>query len=227
MPNSIKENKKNTRKTWKQDPETVKKNILKIATKEISKNGFAGSRINIIAQKCDTSKRMIYYYFKNKEGLYKAVLEETYDSIRKAEEKMHLDNLEPIEALEKLVEFTVKHHASNPDFIKLIMIENSHDCKYLKQSSIIKEVNAPAIKRVEEIYNKGLKKGFFREGITALEIHWHISALSFFNISNRPSFTTAFGDILTSKENNSLFEKHIQQMVLRFVLKEEMFGKIS
>ncbi|WP_320035062.1 hypothetical protein [Halarcobacter sp.] len=163
---------------------------------------------------------MIYYYFENKEGLYKAVLESTYNSIRKAEESIKLDELEPIEALKKLALFTIKHHAKNPDFIRIIMNENIHDCKYLKLSSIIKEVNAPAIKRLEEIYKKGVEKDLFRKGISPLEIHWHISAISFFNISNRPSFTTAFGDVLTSKENIENFENHMVEMILRFVLKK-------
>lgn len=204
------------RKTWKQNPESVKENILKIAREEIVLNGLGGSSINIIAQRSDTSKRMIYYYFKDKQGLYQAVLESTYESIRNSEKALQTDNLEPIKALKELVLFTIKHHMANPEFIRLIMIENMHNSSYMKELSTIKELNAPAIKRVEDIYQKGLKSSDFREGLTPLEIHWQISALSFFNVSNNSSFTTAFGEM--SKEKH---EKNIVDTVLRFVLKEE------
>ena len=51
-------------------------NILEVATREFSDKGLAGARIDEIAAATRTSKRMIYYYFGSKEGLYVAVLEE-------------------------------------------------------------------------------------------------------------------------------------------------------
>jgi AcrR family transcriptional regulator len=61
--------------TWKKDPAAVKENILTIATEEFAARGLSGANINEIAQKTATSKRMIYYYFGDKEGLYQHVLE--------------------------------------------------------------------------------------------------------------------------------------------------------
>lgn len=45
------------------NPEEVKRNILEIASEEFAENGFAGARVNVIAERTETSKRMIYYYF--------------------------------------------------------------------------------------------------------------------------------------------------------------------
>lgn len=212
--------KTNKRQTWKQDPKMVKDNILKVATKEMSTHGLSGSRINVIAEQCDTSKRMIYYYFKDKEGLYKAVLEATYRSIRNAENSLNIENLHPKEALEELIDFTIIHHSNNPDFIRLIMIENIHNSKYLKLSSIIQELNSPAIKRIEDIYKKGVKENVFKNGLDPLEIHWYISALSFFNVSNKSSFNTAFGTKLSSIEKQKELALHIKQMIINFVIKD-------
>lgn len=213
--------KANPRQGWKQNPESVKADILRVATKEISDYGLSGSRINVIAAKCKTSKRMIYYYFGDKEGLYRAVLEATYRSIREGEKDLYLDHLPPIEAMESLVEFTFRHHRRHPDFIRIIMIENIHQGEYLKHSDTIKEVNAPAINRVEVIYRRGLEAGYFREGISPLELHWFISALSFFNVSNRASFSLVFGDSLNSEESQELLTTHVKEMILRFILKPE------
>ena len=166
-----------------------------------------------------TSKRMIYYYFGDKEGLYRAVLEATYHSIRDGEKDLDLDHLPPIKALETLVDFTFKHHRDHPDFIRIIMIENIHHGRYLKHSNAIKEINAPAINRVEVIYRRGLEAGYFREGVSPLELHWFISALSFFNVSNRASFGMVFGNSLNSEQGQERLSKHIKEMILRFILK--------
>ena len=57
------------------DPEGTRRNIIEVATKEFADKGFSGARVDEIAARTKTSKRMIYYYFGGKEGLYIAVLE--------------------------------------------------------------------------------------------------------------------------------------------------------
>ncbi|MCE2933902.1 MAG: TetR/AcrR family transcriptional regulator, partial [Hyphomicrobiales bacterium] len=68
--------------SWTQDPEGVKRNILEAAREAFVEHGFAGARVDDIAARTATSKRMIYYYFGDKRGLYVAVLEEAYSGIR-------------------------------------------------------------------------------------------------------------------------------------------------
>jgi AcrR family transcriptional regulator len=58
--------------------------ILEVATREFAEKGLAGARIDEIAEAMRTSKRMIYYYFGSKEGLYIAVLEEAYRRMRRS-----------------------------------------------------------------------------------------------------------------------------------------------
>lgn len=212
---------KSPRTGWKQDPASVKADILQVATAEIATHGLSGSRVNVIAEKSKTSKRMIYYYFGDKEGLYQAVLEAAYRSIRDGEMHLKLDNLPPIEALEKLVDFTFRHHHRNPDFIRIIMNENIQHGKYLKHSAAIKQVNATAVRRIESIYQRGLSAGYFRQGINPLELHWFISAFSFFNVSNQATFSYLFWDSLDNPDSQERLVQHCKQMVLRFVLKPE------
>ena len=59
-----------TRRGRKNDPESVQADILAVATREFSEKGLSGARIDEIAEKTRASKRMIYYYFKDKETLY-------------------------------------------------------------------------------------------------------------------------------------------------------------
>jgi len=206
-----------SRQRWKQDPEGVRADILAIALEEFSRNGLSGARMDEIAAKTRTSKRMIYYYFGDKEGLYRLVLEEAYRKVRTGEEGLMLDHLAPGEALRQLAEFTFDHHSRNPDFIRLVMIENIHHGEYLKHSEVIRNLNEAAISRVETIYRKGVADGTFREGLSPLAIHWQISALSFFNVSNRMSFSLLFGDELFTKGGQKILREQVAEAVLRFV----------
>ena len=126
------------RSGWKQDPAGVRKNIIAVAMTEFAANGLSGARIDEIAAKTHTSKRMIYYYFGDKEGLYGRVLEEAYRQVRTGEQELELDHLPPVEALKRLAEFTFDHHSRHPDFIRIVMIENIHHGAYLEQSELIR-----------------------------------------------------------------------------------------
>ena len=95
------------------DPERTMADIIEVATREFAEKGLAGARIDVIAEAMRTSKRMIYYYFGSKEGLYIAVLEEAYRRIRAIEADLHLEDLTPEDALRKLVGFTVDYQRAN------------------------------------------------------------------------------------------------------------------
>lgn len=202
---------------WKQDPEGVRANIVAVAMAEFARNGLSGARIDEIAAKTLTSKRMIYYYFGDKEGLYRSVLEEAYRKVRSGEQELELEHLPPDVALARLVEFTFDHHSSNPDFIRIVMIENIHHGAYLEQSDLIAALNEGAIRKLERICARGRAAGLFRPEIEPLELHWMISALSFFNVSNRPTFSRIFGPALFDPAGQKTLRGHAVEMVMRFV----------
>jgi AcrR family transcriptional regulator len=174
------------------DPERTKADILEVAAAEFGEKGLAGARIDEIAALTQTSKRMIYYYFGSKEGLYLAVLEEAYRRVRDVEAELHLQDLEPLQALRRLVAFTFDHHLQHENFIRLVMNENIARGQYLAQSQRIQELNVPAIDAIRKLYERGLRKGVFRPGLDPLDLHSSISALSFFNVSNRHTFGLIF-----------------------------------
>src|SRR6188474_1470578 len=134
------------------DPERTQANILEVAEIEFGEKGLAGARIDLIAEAMRTSKRMIYYYFGSKEGLYIAVLEEAYRRIRAIEADLHLEDLPPEDALRRIVGFTVDYQLANPDFIRLVMTENIHRGEYLAQSKAIQKLNVPAIEGLRKVY---------------------------------------------------------------------------
>ena len=95
------------------DAEASMADILRVATTEFADKGLSGARIDEIAAATRTSKRMIYYHFGSKEGLYLAVLEKSYQRIREIESQLNLEDLAPEDALRKLVGFTVDYQRAN------------------------------------------------------------------------------------------------------------------
>jgi AcrR family transcriptional regulator len=199
------------------DPERTMADILAVATREFAEKGLAGGRIDDIAQAMRTSKRMIYYYFGSKEGLYIRVLEEAYRRIRAIETDLHLDDLAPEDALRRLVGFTVDYQRANPDFIRLVMNENMHRGQYLAQSQAIQGLNVPAIEGLRRVYERGVAAGLFRSGLDPVDLHMSISALSFFNVANRHTFALIFQRDLESPASQIARRDSIIEMVVRFV----------
>ncbi len=89
------------------DPARTMRDIMMVATREFAEKGLSGARIDEIAALTQTSKRMIYYYYGSKEGLYLAVLEDAYSRARSAESGLHLDDVAPLQALKNLVSFAI------------------------------------------------------------------------------------------------------------------------
>jgi AcrR family transcriptional regulator len=180
------------------DPERTMAGIIAVATAEFAAKGLAGGRIDAIADATHTSKRMIYY-------------------IRATEAELHLADLPPVEALKALVGFTFDHHHSNQDFIRLVMSENIQRGEYLAQSKLIQELNHSAIQSIEALYKRGVKDKVFRKGLDPIDIHASISALTFFNVSNRYTFDLIFKRNGQTAKALAARRESVVDMVLRFV----------
>ncbi len=199
------------------DPERTRADIIEVATREFSEKGLAGARIDLIAEAMRTSKRMIYYYFGSKEGLYIAVLEAAYSRMRNIESELHLEDLAPEDALRKLVGFTVDYQLAHPEFIRLVMNENMHRGEYLAQSKTIQRLNVPAIEGLRKVLERGQREGVFRGGLDPLDVHMSISALSVFNVANRHTFSLIFKRNLDAAASVVARRDSIIEMVVRFV----------
>ena len=207
--------------TWKQDPEAVKADILRVATAEFADRGLSGARIDEIAAKTSVSKRMIYYYYSDKEGLYRAVLEAIYARLRANENALDLDGLDPVAALTEITKATYDSHSSLPDFIRLVMIENIHHARYMKQSDVIPALNSSIIAKLAALCEAGKAAGSFRADVDPVELHWMISAMSFYNVSNRETFSHSFGGKLHSEEGQKRLRALVVEAVLSMAVKPE------
>ena len=150
--------------------------------RQFAEKGYSGARVDEIAAKTQTSKRMIYYYFRDKEGLFTAVLEEGYRRMRALERRLDVESLDPIAAMRALVAATFDYQAANEPFVRLVMVENIHRGEHL-QKTVARGFAGGVLEMVADVYRRGVADCVFREGLTPLDIHMTISALSFFNVS--------------------------------------------
>ncbi|MGI9367071.1 MAG: TetR family transcriptional regulator [Rhizobiaceae bacterium] len=203
---------------WTQDPSAVREDILDIATQVFAEHGLAGARVDEIVRRTKTSKRMIYYYFGDKDGLYLKVLEAAYARVRAGEDALNLEELDPTDALVRLVEFTFDFHRENPHFVRLVAIENIHNAEFMARSERILKVNSPAIGKLRDICQKGIEAGQFRADLDPVELHWLISSSCVFNVSNRDTFEHLFGSQLFTKSGQDRLKALVVRSVCNSVL---------
>jgi AcrR family transcriptional regulator len=199
------------------DPEGTRRNIVEVATHEFAQKGYSGARVDAIAERTRTSKRMIYYYFGSKEGLYLAVLEEAYSSIRRAEATLDLETLPPEAALGTIVGFTFDYYNKHPEFVRLVMNENIMDGAHMARSKTISKLNVTVIDAMRRIVSRGQKAGLFRRDIDPIELHMSISALGIFNVANRATFSTIFKRDMTTPRALAKRRDEVVEIVLRHV----------
>jgi AcrR family transcriptional regulator len=199
------------------DPERTRAAILSAATQEFTANGLNGARVDAIAKRARVNKRMIYHYFGDKEGLYLAVLEATYEAIRAAELDLHLTDRDPADGMRELVQFTWAYFLAHPEFLSLLGTENLHKAAYLKRSKRIRELHSPLVGMISTLLARGEKDRVFRAGVDPVELYVTIAALGFFYLSNRHTLSTIFGRDLSAPDSIAARENHIVDVVLNYL----------
>lgn len=185
--------------------------ILASARDEFSQRGLAGARMDSIAERAGLNKRLIYYYFGSKDDLFLAVLERTYAGIREAEQQLHLDAVEPVEAIRRLVSFTW--------FITLLNSENLHRAAHLKRSERIQEMNSPLIALLDSVLERGRRDNLFRAGVDPVQLYISIASLCYFYLSNNDTLSAVFGRDLRAPKAMAQRLSHMTDLVLGYVLR--------
>lgn len=191
--------------------------ILAVATEEFAERGLSGARVDSIAERTRTSKRMIYYHFGSKEGLYEAVLERAYSEIRSVESQLALDALAPVEALQRIVELTFDYDESHPQFISLVNVENVNRGRVVARLSSIRKRYSNILQLMQTVLDRGVDSGEFRGDVDAIDVRLVVGALCFFRVSNRYTFGALFDCDLAAPSTRLRHRQMIVDAVLRFL----------
>ncbi len=206
------------------DPDRTRKDILNVATEEFASAGFSGARVDRIAERTRTSKRMIYYYFGSKEGLYLAALEKVYGELRAAEMSLDVAHESPADALRRLIELTFDYQEAHPEFVRLVNTENVNFGRYIEQSQAIRTLNVSIIDVLTSILQRGQEQGLFRSDLDPVDVHMLISAFCFFRVSNQYTFGIVFQKDLSSPELRQRHRTMISEVVLGWLAQKKPEG---
>ena len=201
------------------DADRSQATILAAARDEFAEHGLGGARMDRIAERAGLNKRLIYYYFEDKEQLFRAVLEQAYLQIREEERKLNLLGLKPAEAVRRLVEFTWDYYLAHPEFLTLLNSANLHRARHLQGSERVREMNSPLIATLGEILERGRKEGSFRGGIDPVQLYVSIAGLSYFYLSNNHTLSAIFGRDLMAPKARSERLSHMVELVMGYVLR--------
>ena len=199
------------------DAQATRARILRAASQEFARLGFAGARGERIAQRARSSERMLYYYYGSKEGLYRAVLEAAYLGLRQAERTLELDALAPQAALAHFCRFVWRFYAEHPEFIGLVNAENLAQARHLRRSGQLAELALPVVEQLRALLARGLAAGVFRAGIDPVELYIAVASLGYFYLSNAHTLSAVLGRNLKDPPQLESHWAASEDMILRFV----------
>ena len=201
------------------DAERSRKAILEAARKEFSVHGLGGARLERVAAEANVHKRLVYYYFQDKDGLFSAVLESVYEEIRDAQLYLDLKGMAPLAALRRLVEFTWDYYLAHPEFITFLNSENLHKARHLAAMPRIRTLNSPLLQTLAEINDRGQKEGVFRDGIDPMQLYITMAGCAYFYLSNIYTLSVGFSRELGSPKMLTQRMLHIIDVVTAYVLR--------
>jgi AcrR family transcriptional regulator len=176
--------------------------------------------VDRIAERAGVNKRLIYYYFGSKEDLFLAVLERAYESIRSEERALNLTQVEPIEAIRRLIAFTWNYYIEHPEFLTLLNSENLHRARHLKRSTKVQQMHSPLVATIAEVLERGRRAGLFRAGIDPVQLYISIAGLSYFYLGNCHTLSTIFArDLLATKARVERLS-HMTELVLGYLVRD-------
>lgn len=216
MTNSVKKQEKNATKkrVIQRDPERTRALILEAATREFSEKGIGGARVDAIADRAGTNKRMLYHYFGDKEQLYTAVLGNAYAGIRTAENDLNLADRTPQEGIRELALFTWNYFVDHPEFLSLLGTENLHRAEYLKRLSYIPEMHSHFVGELSRVLERGEKEGVFAAGIDPLHVYLTMASMTCFYLTNHYTLSTIFDRDLMAQSNLDAWKNTIVNVTL-------------
>ena len=195
----------------------TRERILQVAMAEFADKGLDGSRVDEIARAAVVNKYMLYHYFGSKDGLFLAVLERTYENMRKRQDALVLDGLSPQEAMEKLITITFNYFVATPEVISLINTENLHRARHISESSRIRTMYAPLIETIGTILRQGERDGVFRKDVDPVELYISISGLGYFYLSNQWTLGAIFASKLEGKKRLDSRRRHMIDVIMSYL----------
>lgn len=208
-------------------PSLTRERIVRAAYDEFAESGYDGARIDRIVERAEISKNLLYHHFTGKEELFVRVMEIVYQEMRMNHQDLELVDLDPREAMARLVSHTFKYFLDNPHAVSLMNSENLHRAQHIRKSKLIRNMYNPLLENITLILQKGQAAGFFRDNVDPIELYISISGLGYFFLSNQHTLGTIFNRRLTTAQGIRARHDHIVEMVLAYLHQKEPLPRVE
>lgn len=195
----------------------LKDKLLLCAINEFAEKGFDGARIENIVIAAGCSKQTVYHHYGNKENLFIAVIEYSWEHIRSKELMVDLVKGEPVQNLGRIIDFTWDYYLKYPWYLKIVNSENQSKGVHLKKSKLIGGINSGHISLMERIIKEGQEMNLFRDDIDPVQVNISIAALGFFYLINQHTLSHIYKMQMTTKESLDRRHSIIKDTILRWV----------
>jgi TetR/AcrR family transcriptional regulator len=193
-----------------------KEEILKTAITEFALKGLDGARVDEIARRSGVSKTLLDHHIGNKDHLFTAALETTYQTIHARQRKFLVHQMDPETGVRQLVHLLMSIWVEHPEYGKLLTSEIFHGGKHVKGPKLIGEIYQQAVDTLSGILNKGVDQDVSRSGIDAIDLYISISSISAYYIAHRHTLNALFHVDLMQPRRLQQRENYILDMILRY-----------
>jgi len=171
----------------RRQPEESRAAILTAAMQEFSREGVAGARIDAIARQAGVNKALLYYYFRDKDALYAAVLDEVFGGLSAIVRPVFSLDLQPREKLLTYVQAHFDYVASHPLYPPIVQAEmmNAGRGRATQLPRIVRQYFQPLLGHLTEVLKAGHASGEFRH-VEAMQFVPSMIAVIVFYFTNAP-----------------------------------------
>jgi AcrR family transcriptional regulator len=201
----------------RRNADATRANILQAALKEFSDRGLPAASTDDIAERCGVNKRMIYYYFGSKEGLYLTALESVYEKLVALEKEIEIEHLDPPAAIEAIINLKIDYYVSNPDFISFLSMENFYKARHLRKSKKLDMFKSPLTQVIARILERGQRSGQFRHDVAPVNFYVSICGLCIMYFTNQHTLGVIFGRRMTRDDNIQRHKRTVIDIVLSYL----------
>ncbi len=172
-------------------PEESRAAILKAAVAEFADHGIAGARTDAIAQAARVNKALLYYYFKDKETLYEAVLDHVFSGLKERVVPVLERDLAPREKMLQYLGAYFDYIAENPRFPRVVQAEWMRaPGKHISQmQGVARQHFRPIYAKLVQVLQQGIAAGEFRP-VNPMDFLPSVVAIIVFYFSAAPVIKT-------------------------------------
>ena len=197
--------------------EPSQKHILRIAKKHFLAFGFAGARMQAIADETGVNKALLHYYYKNKEGLFKKVFDAEAQKMFASVEEIANQNIPILEKIRKLIENDIGHLLKNPELPMFMMREMARDPALIKKFDPSGR-SAGFIKIISKEIVEAQDKKIIRKNISVQDIFINMGGLAMFPFISKPY--CSIGSDITDKQYKAWLtdrKKSVPDFIIRAI----------